>query len=101
MHSAPRAYRSSMGVFIFFHVEENEPITPRRDRLQTPVSRFFLRVVDTAGARANSPRFQRDSDPPAASLRRTGRRRVFFARRRDARRGTKGIGIKTQFMVSI
>jgi hypothetical protein len=34
-----------LGWFIFFHVEENEPITPRRDRLQTPVSRFILRVA--------------------------------------------------------
>ncbi len=78
--------------------KKTEAITPRRDRLQTPVSRLTLRVVDTAGARGNSPAFDlatADSNPPAASLRRTGSRRVFFARRRDARRGTKG-NLKTK-----
>jgi hypothetical protein len=38
-----------LALFIFFRVEENEPTTPRRDRLQTPVSRgpcgVALRVV--------------------------------------------------------
>ncbi len=52
-------------MFIFFRVEESEPITPRRDRLQTPVSRLTLRVVDTVGARGSSPCFQRDSNKSA------------------------------------
>jgi hypothetical protein len=56
-------------LIIFFRVEENEAITPRRDRLQTPVSRgpfgAALRVADTAGARGNSLR----SDSPRAFIR--------------------------------
>jgi len=39
-------------------VEENEP-------KEDAVSRLALRVVDTAGARGNSPRFQRGSNRSA------------------------------------
>ena len=38
--------------------KKTEAITPRRDRLQTPVSRFTLRVAAADGARGNSPRLR-------------------------------------------
>jgi hypothetical protein len=45
-------------LFIFFHVEENEP---KEDAL----SRLTLRVVVASGARGNSPRLQRGSNKSA------------------------------------
>ena len=41
----------------------------KRNQKKPPVSRLTLRVVDTAGARGNSPRFQRGSDSPRAFIR--------------------------------
>jgi hypothetical protein len=37
----------------------------KTNQKKTPVSRLILRVADTAGARGDSPRFQRDSDKSA------------------------------------
>jgi hypothetical protein len=49
-------------LFIFFRVEEYEP---KEDAVSRGPYGAALRVVDTAGARGNSSRFQRDSDKSA------------------------------------
>jgi hypothetical protein len=57
MHLPNRLF-SLIWSFIFFHVKENEP-------KENAASRLLLRVGAVAGARGNSPRFQRDSNRSA------------------------------------
>jgi hypothetical protein len=66
---------------VFIPIVHFLPRGRKRNQKKTPVSRFFLRVADTGGARGNSPANQR-----AQTV-----RTLYSVRIVDARRGTEGI----------